>query len=295
MKHNKSLFQNKDSWLDVPATMTPVSLSLPKNLTRGQWAAIGPKIVRLHRFTTWALADWLNYGEIRYGETYSQYADATGLQPDYLAVVKHVGSRIDPTRRREELSFSHHRIVAALNPQAQTDWLSSAVDNGWSVEELRGALGESRDQIESSAGASDELIVRALRTEKALEWVDRWDKESDEFGCEDWEGKFRELTDRLDSIQARITAFIEICPDPQTPLPDLHERLSEGGRLLNELFLLLHEYSFQVMKFGRLAGPDVLFKNRCWVFHVPRGLLSSHIAHLIVDQLFFDWGEYGVP
>src|SRR5262245_52208701 len=63
---------NNSTWLDSTAKVTTVSLILPKNITFQGWAAIGPKIARVKRFTTWALADWLNYGEANYGEMYAQ-------------------------------------------------------------------------------------------------------------------------------------------------------------------------------------------------------------------------------
>src|SRR5688572_9653535 len=108
---------NQSLWLDIPAKITPVSLTLPRTLPYEQWAAIGPKIVRLYRFAKWSLSDWLNHGERVYGETYAQAVSATGFEPDYLAIVKSVGAAIEPCRRRESLSFSHHRLVASLSPK----------------------------------------------------------------------------------------------------------------------------------------------------------------------------------
>jgi hypothetical protein len=128
------------SWLGVPATITPVSLSLPKDLDYDSWAAIGPKLVGVKKFCTWAIADWLNWGEQRWGETYAQAVEATGLQPDYLSIIKYVGSRVDASRRREGLSFSHHRLVAKLDPANQEEFLLEAEKNNWTREGLGEAV-----------------------------------------------------------------------------------------------------------------------------------------------------------
>jgi hypothetical protein len=47
-------------------------LPLPKDLSYEKWAEIGPKIGRVRKFCTWALADWLCFGEFRFGETFPQ-------------------------------------------------------------------------------------------------------------------------------------------------------------------------------------------------------------------------------
>jgi hypothetical protein len=138
---NEILDNIKNSaWLGVQGKITAVSLTLPKHLTYDQWAAIGPRIARVKRFTSWAISDWLNYGEARYGETYAQAVEATGFQPDYLAILKYVASRVDPSRRRESLPFGHHRLVASLEPEEQEKFLQEAESNGWTHDELRQAI-----------------------------------------------------------------------------------------------------------------------------------------------------------
>jgi hypothetical protein len=131
---------NQSSWLGVRAKITPTSLTLPQGLTYEQWAEIGPRIARINRFSTWATSDWLNFGEARYGETYAQAADATGFDPDYLAIIKSVGASVAPSRRRECLSFTHHRLVASLDPDLQERFLAKAEKKRWNCEELRQAI-----------------------------------------------------------------------------------------------------------------------------------------------------------
>jgi len=49
----------------------------------------------------WWVGDWLNYGEARYGEMYSQAIEITGYASQTLADAKWVASRIEPSRRHE--------------------------------------------------------------------------------------------------------------------------------------------------------------------------------------------------
>jgi len=44
---------------------------------------------------------------------------------------------IESLRRRKELTFEHHYQVASFSPEEQDDWLQQAVDNKWSIRELK--------------------------------------------------------------------------------------------------------------------------------------------------------------
>jgi hypothetical protein len=147
---------NNSAWLGVRAKMTPVSLTLPDNLSYEQWAEIGPRVAQVKRFTTWALSDWLNHGEQKWGEMYAQAVDATGFEPNYLCIVKSVGAAIDPSRRRESLSFSHHRLVAPLEPDEQTKLLDLAERNQWSRDQLAVAVQQFKKNIEPPSEEPDE-------------------------------------------------------------------------------------------------------------------------------------------
>jgi hypothetical protein len=134
------LIPDKNSWLGVRAQMTPTSLTLPKDLSYEKWAEIGSKIGRVRKFCTWAISDWLNFGEAKYGETYTQAAALTDYAPEYLCILKHVGAKVDPARRRESLTFSHHKCVAMLEPEDQDRLLREAETNHWSRDELAEAV-----------------------------------------------------------------------------------------------------------------------------------------------------------
>ena len=66
----------------------------------------------------WAIADLLNYGEFKYGETYHQYTDLFGLAYDTLKQYKRIGKAITPEERRQPVKWSYwHRLAALERPQ----------------------------------------------------------------------------------------------------------------------------------------------------------------------------------
>lgn len=74
----------------------------------------------------WWVGDWLNYGERAYGEKYAQAMDVTGLEYDTLSSYRWVAAEIEPCLRKQKLSWSHHKEVAALEPAEQAEWLDRA-------------------------------------------------------------------------------------------------------------------------------------------------------------------------
>jgi hypothetical protein len=124
--------------------LTPVSLTLPKSLDYDAWRKMVRKVVLVHKQSTWVLADLLNFGEQKYNEMDVQAIELTEYQPEYLAIIKYVARAVDPSRRRQSLSFSHHRLIASLEPKDQDRFLREAERNAWNCEALRQAIRESK-------------------------------------------------------------------------------------------------------------------------------------------------------
>lgn len=118
------------------------------------WLNYGRKLYQDYKAIQWAIGDWLNYGEAHYGETYTQ---ALEIFPEHayqtMANYKYVASRVEFSRRRETLSWSHHAEVAALSPREQTRWLKQADSESWTKAELIGELVKSG--VRPAAGKSE--------------------------------------------------------------------------------------------------------------------------------------------
>lgn len=102
----------KDPGAQLRGFMKGAGLELPQALTYPEWEQFGSVFRRITTQVTWALADWLNFGEKKFGESYAQAIDITGFDYQYLADVAWVGRVFPLFARRENLPFSYHRETA---------------------------------------------------------------------------------------------------------------------------------------------------------------------------------------
>ncbi|NKQ24053.1 LmbU family transcriptional regulator [Streptomyces galbus] len=107
---------------------------------------------------------------------------AAGLDYQTLRNYAWVARHFELWRRRETLSFGHHAEVASL-PSAEADsWLDQAEQHGWSRNQLRLRLRESRGGGRS-AGA---VQASQLRISAPCDRVQRW-REAASRGDRDFE------------------------------------------------------------------------------------------------------------
>lgn len=131
----------------MPGEFTATAYILPDSLGFEDWRRAGYTLQRMERSIRWWIGDWLAYGERAYGETYAQAVEATGRKVQDLMNMAWVAARVEISRRREDLSWSHHAEVAALDSPDQGRLLTEAAESGWSSREIRmaaRALGEPR-------------------------------------------------------------------------------------------------------------------------------------------------------
>jgi hypothetical protein len=92
------------------------------------------------RCNQWWLGDWVRYGAEKWGEKYTQAAKITGYDPRSLANMASIAAAFDSSRRRDDLTWSHHVAVAGLPAGEQERWLDRAAAEGLSVADLRTEL-----------------------------------------------------------------------------------------------------------------------------------------------------------
>ncbi len=120
--------------LAVPGRITPTSLELPPNMSMEEWARVGDTLKVMAGAVQFWVGDWFAYGEAHYGEEAWQYLEVTEKT---LANWASVCRKVEPSRRREALKFSHHAEVAPLEPEEQERVLDEAASQGWSVQRIR--------------------------------------------------------------------------------------------------------------------------------------------------------------
>ena len=116
---------------------TPAGMVVDGDPTFADWSRCGEFLQQAAGRIQWWVGDWLNYGESKWGETYTQAVDATGLDYQTVANAKWVSGRFDVSCRRETLSFSHHLEVASLPVEQAESLLDEAESEGLSTRDLR--------------------------------------------------------------------------------------------------------------------------------------------------------------
>lgn len=102
-----------------------------------QWQECGEFIKKSNGAVHFWIGDWLNYGEKKWGEMYAQAIGETEYEYQTLANDKWVTSKVDFSRRRENLSFGHHHEVAPFSPDEQNSLLEKAEEENLSLRDFK--------------------------------------------------------------------------------------------------------------------------------------------------------------
>lgn len=121
----------------LPGELTLTYYRPPESLAFDDWQEVGRTLRAINQSVQWWIGDWLRFGERKYGEKYTQAIDATGYDYQTLANMAYVAARVEISRRRENVSWSHHAEVASLPPEKQNEVLNAAESNQLNREQVR--------------------------------------------------------------------------------------------------------------------------------------------------------------
>lgn len=121
----------------VNCKVSKVGLQILGDLNKSEWLSMGPGFAAMGSTVKWIIADWLCYGDRKYGEMYREASEVLGLAEKTLRNLKYVASKVQLSSRGDNLSFTHHREVAAFSPERQKEILSWAAENRASVRMLQ--------------------------------------------------------------------------------------------------------------------------------------------------------------
>jgi len=127
------------------------------NLEYADWLAAGRRLGSMARASQWWIGDWIRYGAAKWGEKYVEAARITGYDPHSLRNMAYVASRVSLSLRSDKLTWSHHVLLASLEPEEQRYWLERASDDRMSVEDLRIEL-RSVARASKQAGAGRDCL-----------------------------------------------------------------------------------------------------------------------------------------
>lgn len=115
-------------------------LKLPVDISDDEYEALGRALGQLHRQVQFGIGDYILDGERLKGERAYQLQESLGISEEQRRQYVRVAERIPFERRRKELTWAHHREVAAMEPEDQDAWLERAVVNKWNKAEMLALL-----------------------------------------------------------------------------------------------------------------------------------------------------------
>jgi hypothetical protein len=140
--------------------MSATAWAAAGDLSLLEWSQSGRRLGVIGRAAGWWIGDWLNYGNTRFGERYVRAARITGYDVQTLMNMVYVASKFEASRRRDNLSWSHHAELAALEPEKQDHWLERAESERLSVRCLREEVRRQR-RVEEAEEAAEAGLTEA--------------------------------------------------------------------------------------------------------------------------------------
>ena len=161
-----------------PFRFTPTGMEVDGEPEYGEWEQVGSFLQKVSGRIQWWIGDWLLYGECRWGETYREAMELTGLEENTLMACQWTASKFEYLRRRNNLPFSSHREVAPLPPAQADEILDIAERDRLSTREVRKLVRELK------AGEKPEPVFEpSVERDAILSWL--WARR------ETWPEKFR--------------------------------------------------------------------------------------------------------
>lgn len=132
---------------DVIPGASHTSLQLELDIKYETWESLGVALAGYHEQMNaetsriqFLLGDWWRHGERVFGEQAAQAIDPHNRALQTVRNYAWVCDAIEPDRRRDDVDFSHHVVVAKLPPTEQSAWLEKCAEHGYSVAQLKREL-----------------------------------------------------------------------------------------------------------------------------------------------------------
>jgi hypothetical protein len=154
--------------------MTKRGITFNESMTFEQWKNVGKFWNEVREAKQFWVGDWVNAGEAKYGEKYAQAIDETGYDYAVVRNISYVCGRIEMSRRRDKLSFEHHKEVAPLEPDQQVKWLDLSEKESLTRNELRASIKANRvvkDSTEEKTGKMGALMTIEGWSLFAVRWI----------------------------------------------------------------------------------------------------------------------------
>jgi N6-adenosine-specific RNA methylase IME4 len=129
--------------------LSKTNLSFKRDVSKDEWMDVFKALKQVEGCVQFWIGDCLAYRQQKWG-MYDDIAEDTGMEENTLRQYKQVSEQVKSDTRVSDLSWTHHREVASLTPEKQTEFLNKAVEGNLSVRELRSEIRKDGTEFKAS-------------------------------------------------------------------------------------------------------------------------------------------------
>ena len=141
--------------------ITATGLVIAEDASEDELIMIGRQLATAERSLMWWVGDLAATAARRYGETYDVVMEATSLDYGTVRNAASIARKFELSRRRDNLSWSHHAEVASLEPDYADQALEEAEKQGWSQKDFRAWLKDAKRAALPSYQAAEPGVLPA--------------------------------------------------------------------------------------------------------------------------------------
>jgi hypothetical protein len=144
------------------------STHIPEGVTAEDCSLFIKQAMEVTEGLEFAMADVMNYAEVRFGDKYTEAHALTGLSYGTLRNRCYTASNVKPEIRRAELSFSHHFAISnvTLTDRERIALLDTAVKEQLTVKELQEVVRTYTH--DKTANTADSRVPSNVESESAV-------------------------------------------------------------------------------------------------------------------------------
>jgi len=137
--------------------LSKTGLAFDPAISFEKWVEVGRRLGDTQKLLAFWIGDWISFGRSKWEQGKYLNAELEFCKKyGTLANAVYVSQRIEPSRRRENLSFSHHREVAKFDEEKQEHYLNYAEANNISTRRLRRYIKEQEgEEVEDSSSEEE--------------------------------------------------------------------------------------------------------------------------------------------
>lgn len=144
----------------LPGDLQAQGYVLPPDLSYDEWRDVLALAEHVEAASPWWLSDTMAFGEAKFGEAYSdalptREEDPTGARQSKLKQAKWMAEKYPRNRRVPDLSYTHHRAAAELEPDERHTLLEYAAKKHLSTRDLIALVKERQASIKGTVVAAE--------------------------------------------------------------------------------------------------------------------------------------------